>query len=72
MKTLYISLLLTALSLGLQAQTPVVLNSAGGFAVLAGCGKSKLEAWQLKHFIVELFYARPRSSAVGDLQLLVA
>jgi hypothetical protein len=39
---------------------------------LAGCGKSKLEAWQLKHFIVELFYARPRSSAVGDLQLLVA
>jgi hypothetical protein len=36
MKTLYISLLLTALSLGLQAQTPVVLNSAGSFAVLGG------------------------------------
>src|SRR5471030_2162152 len=43
-----------------------------GYSFLAGCGKSKLEAWQLKHFIVELFYARPRSSAVGDLQLLVA
>jgi hypothetical protein len=40
-------------------------------APLAGCGKSKLETWRLKHFIVELFYARPRSSTVCDLQLLV-
>jgi hypothetical protein len=39
---------------------------------LAGCGKSKLAAWLLKHNHIELFYARPRSSAVGDVQLLVA
>src|SRR5579859_4568332 len=42
------------------------------FLCLAGCGKSKLVAWLLKHNHIELFYARPRSSAVGDVQLLVA
>src|SRR5947208_3456882 len=39
---------------------------------LTGCGKSKLGAWLLKHNHIELFYARARSSAVSNVQLLVA
>jgi hypothetical protein len=38
--------------------------------VLAGCGKS--QSWSLlpKHSDLKLFYARPRPSAVGNVQLL--
>jgi len=39
---------------------------------LAGCGKTKLNPWRIKHDRVELFYAWSRSSAVGDVQLPVA
>ena len=60
----------------LIASYPVVhINDRIGeraYELLTGCGKSKLAAWLLKHNHIELFYARPRSSAVGDVQLLVA
>jgi hypothetical protein len=52
-----------------------VLEAWNGFAQplgnLAGCGKSNPGAWQLKHLIVELFYAWRRHSTIYDVQLPV-
>jgi hypothetical protein len=44
----------------------------GDFLNLSACGKSKLLAWLPKYNRMELFYAWPRSSAVSNVQLLVA
>ena len=41
-------------------------------ASLAGCGKSKVGSWQERDGRIELFHARSRSSAVGNVQLFVA
>ena len=69
-----LAIVFTALFLGSIASQAIMTGGAP-FPIpysLAGCGKSKLGAWQPKHFDIELFYARRRHSTIDNVQLPVS